>query len=178
MSTCAALGGSLSMQLVFAGLRGRRGTLSPTFRVSAFAGSRSPFPRPPARREAWPFCGAFAALFHGSWRRATSGIAALFFAQGVEEESFPEGSTTRHRDSGAWKGNSFNKGHACIHGKGFRGTPLLHTLTKISNAHSTAKLLGHVLPAGPIAHCGSQRLKWSWGAAAGKDCRKSPYERH
>ena len=112
-----------------------------------------------------------------SWRRATSGIAALFFAQGVEEESFPEGSTTRHRDSGAWKGNSFNKGHACIHGKGFRGTPLLHTLTKISNAHSTAKL-GHVLPAGPIAHCGSQRLKWSWGAAAGKDCRKSPYERH
>jgi len=83
-----------------------------------------------------------------------------------------------HRDSGAWKGNSFNKGHACIHGKGFRGTPLLHTLTKISNAHSTAKLLGHVLPAGPIAHCGSQRLKWSWGAAAGKDCRKSPYERH
>ena len=113
-----------------------------------------------------------------SWRRATSGIAALFFAQGVEEESFPEGSTTRHRDSGAWKGNSFNKGHACIHGKGFRGTPLLHTLTKISNAHSTAKLLGHVLPAGPIAHCGSQRLKWSWGAAAGKDCRKSPYERH
>ena len=56
-------------------------TASSTIRVSAFAGGRTPFPRP---RGAWPFSGAAGNL---SWRRATPGIAALFFAESAETRS-------------------------------------------------------------------------------------------